>query len=57
MLTVLPLLGGLWVRLMGLQPLSEAPDPLCWEDTPNRPGGMSGLCADAAAFKPFGQPC
>lgn len=54
---VLPLLGRLSVRVMGLHPASEAPDPPVWEDAPNRTGGMLGLCADTAAFKPFRQPC
>lgn len=57
MLTVLPLLGDLSVRVMGLHLASEAPDPLVRGDAPNRTGGMLGLSADTAAFKPFRQPC
>lgn len=50
-------LGVASVRLMGLGPALEAPDPPVWEGAPKRTGGMLGLCADTAAFKPFGQPC
>lgn len=57
MLTVLPLLGGVSVRVMGLHLASEAPDPLVREDAPNGTRGMLGLSADTAAFKAFRQPC
>jgi len=52
-----PLWGGLSVRVMGMHPALGAPDPLAWEGDPNRAGGMTGLCVDAAAFAPFWQPC
>lgn len=52
-----PSWGGLSVRVMGLHPVSEAPDPQVWEGAPTRTGGMLGLCTDTAAFKRFRQPC
>lgn len=52
-----PFWGGLSVRVMGMHPALGAHDLSDWEGAPNRARGMTGLCMDTTAFKPFPQPC